>query len=70
MPIRRMARFAPSLADSLIRQAKAADKPVKLADGGGLYLLLQPDGSRYWRLGCRFDGKRKTLALGVIRRFR
>jgi len=30
-----------------------------------MYLLLRPDGSRYWRLDYRFEGKRKTLALGV-----
>ena len=60
-----MARTAAPLNESLIRQAKPADKPVKLTDGGGMYLLLRPDGSRYWRLDYRFGGKRKTLALGV-----
>ncbi len=60
-----MARSASPLTDSRIRQARPTDKPTKLADGGGMYLLLRPDGSRYWRLDYRFDGKRKTLALGV-----
>lgn len=60
-----MVRIASSLTDSLIRQAKATNKPIKLADGGGMYLLVRPEGSRYWRLDYRFDGKRKTLALGV-----
>ena len=60
-----MARIAIPLTDSRIRQAKPENKPVKLADGGGMYLLLRPDGSRYWRLDYRFDGRRKTLALGV-----
>src|SRR5512143_2505515 len=60
-----MARSVPPLTDRRIRQAPAAAKPFKLADGGGMYLLLNPDGSRYWRLDYRFDGKRKTLALGV-----
>ena len=60
-----MARIAVPLTESRIRQAEPAAKPVKLADGGGMYLLLRPDGSRYWRLDYRFDGKRKTLALGV-----
>ena len=60
-----MARSATPLTDNRIRQAKPTDKPTKLADGGGMYVLLRPDGSRYWRLDYRFDGKRKTLALGV-----
>jgi diguanylate cyclase (GGDEF)-like protein/PAS domain S-box-containing protein len=60
-----MARITPALTDSQIRQAKAPAKPLKLADGGGMYLLLRPDGARYWRLDYRFGGKRKTLALGV-----
>jgi len=60
-----MARVASPLTVSRIRQAKPGNKPVKLADGGGMYLLLRPDGSRYWRLDYRFSGKRKTLALGV-----
>ena len=64
-PFSLMARFATPLTDRLIRQAKAVDKPLKLADGGSMYLLVRPDGSRYWRLDYRFDGKRKTLALGV-----
>ncbi|CDH32512.1 tyrosine-type recombinase/integrase [Xenorhabdus bovienii] len=45
--------------------AKPKDKPYKLADGGGLYLLVNPNGSRYWRLKYRIAGKEKLLALGV-----
>jgi integrase len=47
-----------------VRNAKSGDKPYKLADSGGLYLLINPQGSKLWRLDYRFDGKRKTLALG------
>lgn len=43
----------------------ATDKPLKLSDGGGLFLLVQPNGAKYWRLAYRFAGKQKTLALGV-----
>ncbi|MRS17001.1 tyrosine-type recombinase/integrase [Enterobacteriaceae bacterium RIT691] len=45
--------------------AKPKDKPYKLADGGGLYLLVSPNGSRYWRLKYRVAGKENILALGV-----
>lgn len=48
-----------------VKSAKEIDKPQKLADGGGLYLLVQPNGAKYWRLDYRFAGKRKTLAVGV-----
>ncbi len=40
-------------------------KPCKLSDAGGLYLLLNPNGSRWWRLRYRFAGKQKGLSLGV-----
>ncbi|MDC9613525.1 Arm DNA-binding domain-containing protein, partial [Xenorhabdus khoisanae] len=45
--------------------AKPKEEPYKLADGGGLYLLVNPNGSRYWRLKYRIAGKEKLLALGV-----
>src|SRR6476660_7986189 len=53
------------LTDTRIRNAKLSSKPYKLSDGGGMYLLVTPDGARYWRLDYRFDGKRRTLALGI-----
>lgn len=37
----------------------------KITDGRGLYLLVASNGGRYWRYDYRFEGKRKTLALGV-----
>ncbi|CAB3661011.1 hypothetical protein LMG27174_01637 [Paraburkholderia rhynchosiae] len=42
-----------------------ADKPRKLFDGGGLYLLVSPNRGKYWRLKYRFGGKEKTLPFGV-----
>lgn len=45
--------------------AKPGDKSRKIADGGGLYLEVMPNGSRYWRLKYRFMGKEKRLAFGV-----
>lgn len=47
------------------RNAKATDKPLKLYDGRGLFLLVQTSGAKYWRFKYRFGGKEKTLALGV-----
>jgi hypothetical protein len=37
----------------------------KIVDGRGLYLLVMPNGCRYWRFNYRFQGKHKTLALGI-----
>lgn len=54
-----------ALTDVAIRTAKPAAKPLKMADGGGLYLLVTPGGSKWWRLDYRFDDKRKTLSMGV-----
>ncbi|WP_155754226.1 tyrosine-type recombinase/integrase, partial [Burkholderia vietnamiensis] len=53
------------LTDTAIKKAKPADKPVKMFDGGGMFLLVTPTGQRYWRLKYRFDGKEKLLAIGV-----
>lgn len=47
------------------KNAKPKEKPYKLGDGGGLYLLINPNGSKYWRLKYRYGGKEKNLALGV-----
>ncbi|MFG1313958.1 Arm DNA-binding domain-containing protein [Xanthobacter autotrophicus] len=52
------------LTDTAIRAAKAGDKPYKLAAGGGLYLLVNPTGSRLLRLKYRIEGKEKLLANG------
>ncbi|WP_154975401.1 tyrosine-type recombinase/integrase [Klebsiella grimontii] len=48
-----------------VDRSRPKDKPYKLSDGGGLYLLVNPNGSRYWRLKYRIAGKEKLLALGV-----
>jgi integrase len=52
------------LTDIAIRKAQPSEKPMKLADAGGLYLLLKPNGSRLWRFDYRFEGKRKTIGMG------
>jgi Arm DNA-binding domain len=53
------------LNDTRVRNAKPADRPIKLSDSGGLHLLIQPNGSKLWRLAYRFGGKQKTLAIGA-----
>lgn len=53
------------LTDTAIRKAKSGEKPIRLFDGGGLYLEISPAGGKLWRLKYRFDGKEKLLALGV-----
>jgi integrase len=53
------------LTDPAIKKAKPADKPYKLTDGGGLFLMVNQAG-KYWRMNYRFDGKQKTLSLGVF----
>ena len=55
-----------SLSDTAIKNAKAnPDKALKLADEKGMYLFISSNGSKYFRFDYRFDGKRKTLSLGV-----
>lgn len=52
------------LNDRQIKALKPPEKPVKLTDGDGMFLLVHPNGSKYWRLGYRHDGKQKILAIG------
>ncbi|MGH8041716.1 MAG: tyrosine-type recombinase/integrase [Rudaea sp.] len=54
-----------ALTDNAARKTKPALKPIKLSDGDGMYLLLNPNGSRWWRFDYRFGGKRKTLSFGT-----
>jgi len=52
-----------SLTDIQIRNTKPKDKPQKLSDGGGLFLLITPQGNKLWKYSYRFDGKQKTLSI-------
>ena len=54
-----------SLTIPQIKNAQPKNKPYKVSDGQGLYLLVQPNGAKYWRLKYRFAGKEKILALGI-----
>lgn len=53
------------LTDVYVRNLKPQAKAYKKADGGGMYVFVQPDGKKYWRLAYRLHGKQKTMALGV-----
>lgn len=53
------------LTDTAIKKAKPSDKPVKLSDGRGLYLLVNPAGSKLWRWKYRVLGKEKVMSLGA-----
>jgi integrase len=53
-----------ALTDVAVRNAKPRDKEYKLADGGGLYLLVTPSGGRLWRLKYRLHGLERKLSFG------
>ncbi|MBJ7440812.1 MAG: tyrosine-type recombinase/integrase [Sphingopyxis sp.] len=53
------------LTDTAIRNAKPADKPYKVTDSQGLYLLVNPRGSKLWRIKYRIDGVERKLSLGA-----
>ncbi|MCU0597808.1 MAG: Arm DNA-binding domain-containing protein [Desulfobacterales bacterium] len=53
------------ITDAKAKNAKSREKQYKIQDTGGLYLLITSSGGKYWRFDFRFEGKRKTLALGV-----
>ena len=52
------------LTDAVIKNYKPKNKSYKVSDGKGLFLLINPNGSRLWRLKYRLKGKEKLLALG------
>jgi integrase len=54
-----------ALSEIQIKKAKAAERPYKLADGEGLFLLVQKNGSKLWRLKYRYHGKEKLLSFGA-----
>ena len=53
------------LTDTAVRNAKPSDRPFKLPDEKGLFLLVHPNGSKYWRHKYRYLGKEKLLSYGV-----
>lgn len=53
-----------ALSEFAVRKAKPRDKAYKLFDGGGLFLHVQPNGSKHWRLKYRFSGRENLLSFG------
>ncbi|EJV1878133.1 integrase arm-type DNA-binding domain-containing protein [Salmonella enterica subsp. enterica serovar Derby] len=53
------------LTDIAVKNAKPSDKQIKLSDGKGLYLLVHPNGSKYWQAAYRYDGKQKVFSIGT-----
>lgn len=53
------------LTDAAIKKAQAGQTPRRMADGNGMFLEVQPSGSKWWRHKFRFGGKQKLLSLGV-----
>jgi len=53
------------LTDAQVRGAKPRDRPYKLADGGGLHLLVMPSGARHWRYRYEIRGVENTFAIGA-----
>ena len=58
-------RIPSKLTNIEVKNAKPKDKPYKLSDGGGLYLLVGPSGSKSWKMKYRYRGKEKALSIGV-----
>lgn len=56
---------ALALSELAVRKAKPLDKPYRMTDDRGLYLLVQPDGAKWWRFDFTLAGKRRTMSLGV-----
>ncbi|MCG2748821.1 MAG: Arm DNA-binding domain-containing protein [Desulfobulbaceae bacterium] len=58
-----MPRRITPLTDTKVRTIKPAEKPQKLFDGGGLFLLVTPTGGKLWRLKYRFGVSRSCYPL-------
>jgi len=55
----------PKLSDTKIRAAKPREKPYKLFDADGLFMVITPSGGRWWRQRYKYAGKEQLLSLGV-----
>ena len=55
-----------NLTDADVKDARPGEKPKKLMDGGGLFLMVTPKGGKWWRFRYRFEGKEKLISLGIF----
>jgi hypothetical protein len=53
------------LTDAKIQLRRQVKRPTKMADGRGLYLLVNPNGTRYWRFKYRFANRENSISFGV-----
>lgn len=53
------------LTDVTVRNSKPNEKDQRINDGSGLYLLIKPNGAKWWRFDYTINSKRKTLSLGI-----
>lgn len=60
-----MPKIVKPLTDTEIKKAKVKDKPYKLSDGQGLYLIVQKNGTKFFRFDYTFETKRKSMSFGV-----
>lgn len=60
-----MTKRKQATTEMAIRAAKPEAKAYKMGAGQGMYLLVNPSGSKLWRLKYRFGGKEKTLSIGA-----
>lgn len=59
-----MPKLAAPLTDLQVKDIQTKARPYRLSDGGGLYLLINPDGAKYWRMDYRIFNVRRTAAFG------
>lgn len=53
------------LTDVALKKLRTESKPYKRSDGGGLFVIVRPNGRKYWRIACRVGGKQKSLSGGA-----
>lgn len=60
-----MPKLATPLTERQVRNASPKQKPYKLGDGGGLYLLVDPSGKCFWRMKYHRGNKETSVSFGA-----